>query len=306
MEDFEIRGPPEIIAAFREARRSGSWIEAVCPFCGKGPKDRKLRAGLFRGRPWWGCMRCHCEKDLAAAERTARMRTRVRQSDELETRKYALGLIDNSWPIRRGDCVDLYLRGRGLEPKQSSWPAQLARARLKHPETKQFYDAMLATVQSASGERVACHRTFLFCVEGCVVKASDPRVPAKLRVETAKMSLASIAGAAIHLGPDCDEIGVCEGIESALGFAMHTGLTVWAAISCAGMQELVLPSHIRRIVIGPDVGDKGGPRGHGKHAGMKAALALKNRLHSERRIRVDILPPPFKSKDWAQVYEQTG
>ena len=65
MIDFmEIRAPSDIIAAFQQdGRREGSALTAGCPRCSKGPRDRKLRALIYKGRPWWGCMRCHCERE---------------------------------------------------------------------------------------------------------------------------------------------------------------------------------------------------------------------------------------------------
>ena len=59
MIDFEIKAPPEILAALENGRREGSWIAATCPIC----QGHSLRAGVVKGKPWWGCMRCHREKD---------------------------------------------------------------------------------------------------------------------------------------------------------------------------------------------------------------------------------------------------
>jgi len=293
--DIAISAPPEIIAAFREGRRSGSWIEAVCPHCGKGPRDRKLRAGIYRGRPWWGCMRCQCQKDYQASQRTAKLHMqydREKASAEADAmRKWALDLVEKSSTIRSGDIVDRYLRDRGLRPSASFWPSTLRRARLYYKAKKKTYDAMLAIVQNVAGDTVACHRTFLFDLGECVVKASDKRVPSQWWLREAKLSAAEVTGHAIRLGVDAEEIGVAEGIESALGLAVHTRLVCWSAISANGMKELVIPKSIKRVVIGPDLGDN-------KDEGINAAYALRNRLR-QRGIDVSLLIPP--GRDWGEV-----
>jgi putative DNA primase/helicase len=254
-------------------------------------------------------MRCHCEKDYKQTQRTARMRLQYDReqalADEKSMRDWALGLVEKSSTLRSGDVVDRYLRGRGLKPSSIFWPTQLRRARLYHSETKKSYDGMIAIVQNVAGDTVACHRTFVFEVGGRVVKASDRAVPAASRVQNARLSAASVAGHAVRLGVDADEIGVCEGIESALGLAMHTGLVCWAAISSSGMQELRVPRNVRRIVIGPDIGDLGGRDGRGKDVGMKAAHALRNRIVEEGKKRgqlidVRILCPPIGKSDWGE------
>lgn len=306
--DFTLNAPPHVLAWFQSpyCRREGGWLATYCEVC--DPDHRKrgrrtLRAGIYNGRPWWGCMRCHFERDIKNAQRTARMRLQYDRekagADEAAMRAWALDLIEKSSAVRSGDIVDRYLRGRGLQPSSSFWPASLRRARLKHRETNQYYDSMLAIVQhSESGMSVASHRTFLFEVDGRVVKASDALVPKKFRVRNAKKAVASVTGHAIHLGVDSDEIGVCEGIESALGLSMHTGLVCWAAISSHGMETLKVPKSIRRMVIGPDVGDS-------ENVGMDAAHALRNRIVEEGKKRgqlidVRILCPPIGKSDWGE------
>ena len=64
------------------------------------------------------------------------------------------------------------------------------------------------------------------------------------------------------------------------------------------MGAIELPKYIRRVVIGPDLGDE-------NRAGLKAAHGLRNRLLSEARrtgrpISVEILNPPVGCDDWAE------
>lgn len=301
--DIEISGPPEIIVAFRDAKPTPTGLRGYCPACDPERRHRDggtLWAGLFKGRPYWCCHRCHCEKDYQAAKRTARLRAEVEAVDDAERSRQAIRILEEKTHLCRvGDVVWAYLtitRGKRFHGPP---PVDLRRARLRHPENKREYDVMVGVVRTSAATLAAIHRTYLVEVGGRVLKASDAEVPRHLRVRNAKLSLGPIMGHAIHLGEESDEIGVCEGIESALGLAQATGLVCWSAISAGGLAGLQVPKSVRRIVIGPDIGDK-------RSAGMKAALALKNRLHAERSIRVDLMVPPLRCRDWGEILPACG
>jgi hypothetical protein len=103
------------------------------------------------------------------------------------------------------------------------------------------------------------------------------------------------------MGVDSEEIGVAEGIESTLGLAMALQISSWSAVSSSNMPNLVLPSHVRRVVIGPDLGDV-------KEAGMKAAVEFRKRVVAEGKRRkkiidVEIRFPGGAANDWAEWAE---
>lgn len=298
--DVEFSAPPEITAALRDGRRNGGFIRAYCPVC--DPDHRKrgdltLAAGIVRGRPWWGCHRCHCEKDFKSAQRTTRLRAQLNHGSERERSEFARELIEGSSHVQAGDPVDEYLRKtRYISPVGEFWSSSLRRVRLRHPETKREYVAMLGVVVDASGTAVACHRTFLVEVGGRVVKASDAMVPKALRVRNAKMSLGPVMGHYICFG-NGPVVVVAEGIESTLALAMHMQLPAISGLSAAGVKGLVLPKSIRSIYIGPDIGDK-------QQVGLEAALTLKKRIRLDSRKegvlrKVDIVAPPSQHNDWA-------
>jgi len=161
---------------------------------------------------------------------------------------------------------------------------------------------MVGVVRDVAGTIVACHRTYLHeFADGRVVKVSDAGVPRQIRHGNAKLSLAPVSGAAIRLGIDSEEIGVAEGIESAIGLSMFLQLPTWAAVSSSNMPNLVLPRHVRRIVIGPDLGDV-------KESGMKCAIGFRKRLVEEgkrqkRVIDIEIAYPRGAATDWAEWAE---
>lgn len=312
MDALELRAPPEIVAALRDGKRSGGWLRAYCPVCDPDRRHRDggtLAAGILtsgprKGSPWWGCHRCRCQDDYAAARKTAAMRIQYdRQSvadDEFRRRSMAVEIVDKSAQIRPGDPVDRYLRvTRGLEPAGALWWSDLRRRRLVHMDTKHEYECMVAVVRDGSGQIVACHRTYLFELDdGRVVKINDREVPAKMRHAKSKLVLGSMGGCAVRLGVDSDEIAIAEGIESALGLGRATGLVPWSALNAGNMENVIVPPHVRRIVIGPDLGDK-------KGVGMTAAVRLRKRLVEEAKQRkklvsIVIKPPPFGHKDWGE------
>ncbi len=326
LEYVELHAPPEIVAALRHGKWSRGWVMAYCPAC--DPEARKrgkltLRAGILTsgpraGKPWWGCMRCHYEKQAAQERQSAALRWQVDRAklgaDEARIKAYALAMIEAATFVRPGDPVDRYLRDtRMLVPLGACWPTDLrvaARHHQRHPQTRQSGPVMVGVVRDAGGTIVACHRTYLHELpDGRVVKVSDkdrktkrPLVPRQFYSPKAKLSLATVHGAAIRLGIDSEAIAVAEGIESAFGLAMAVQIPCWSTLSSGNMHNLVLPAHVRRVVIGPDTGDE-------KESGMKAAIELRKRLveESKRRkkiIDIEVALPRGTANDWAEWAER--
>jgi len=294
--DFQICAPPDVLASLEDAKQTPSGRRGYCPVCDPDHRHRDggtLWAGIWKGKPKWCCHRCHCERDFRAARKAARLHGKAPTLDDKEKSRKIVATIEASHLSRVGDVVWRYL----VQTRQLSitgpLPLDLRRTKLWHAETKRTYDVMLGVVRTPSGTAVAYHRTYLVNLGERVVKANHPDVSGFLRVKEAKKSLGSLGGNAVHLGVDADEIGVCEGIESALGLAVHTGLVCWAALSAEGMKHLVVPKHVRRVVIGPDVGDT-------RDTGMNAAYALRNRLR-QQGVDASLLIPPGRANDWAEV-----
>lgn len=299
-----VEMPVEVIEAAKFGRRSGLWIRAKCPFC--DPEGRK-RPNLAVGERGWLCHACHAEE----REHDERQRMRVMvgdprsaAADERRRRELAMQLWERTSSLRDGDPVDLYLRQhRKLVFKE--FPVDLRRAVLEHPENRRRYCAMVAAVRDVAGSLVAVHRTYLLD-DG--TRADGKSVPRSHRIENAKMSLGPLGGGvAIRLGfdPNADSIGVAEGIESALAFSMRLQLPCWSTVSAGGMKVLRVPKDIRRVIIGPDIGDR-------NSVGRDAAITLRERLLAEakrdnRRLIVELKPPPIGDRgDWADWAKQAA
>lgn len=100
---------------------------------------------------------------------------------------------------------------------------------------------MLATVTAPTGEAVTLHRTYLENGR----KAPVP-YPKKL------MQGLSSVGAAIRLFPVSENLGIAEGIETALAAAELFGMPVWSCISAGGIESFVPPAGVKAITIFAD------------------------------------------------------
>jgi hypothetical protein len=307
---IDIKAPPEAHAALRDGKSSCGGIRAYCYNCDPERRHRDggtLWAGLVRGKPWWGCHRCHVEEDYRAGRRSAYLQRESytgKARDDKQRSAAAIEIFNRARPLCTDDAADLYLRiARRLVPSAGAWSTDLRLARLKYRVDDKTmtgpWPVMVAGIRNSAGMLVALHRTFLFeSPEHGVIKLNDKRVPDQNRVRAAKLSLGPLGGCAIRLGIDSETIGICEGVESALGLAMATNYTCWAAISANNMKALQIPKFVQRVVIGPDIGDK-------RDTGLDAAIFLQNRLRIEARrarrpLEVEIMAPPLvKPGDWA-------
>ena len=75
---------------------------------------------------------------------------------------------------------------------------------------------------------------------------------------------------------------MCEGIETGLSYMEATGTPTWAALSASGIRALILPEHVRTVVIACDPDP----------VGIMAARAAARRWLAEGR-RVSICRPPL-------------
>ncbi|MBK1720107.1 DUF7146 domain-containing protein [Thiocystis violacea] len=194
-----------------------------------------------------------------------------------------------AWPLWR------YMESRGIRDTLAWLDQRVVRC---HPHLAYYeegrcvghYPAMVARVADPHGQAVTLHRTYL--ARNGLWKA--PVVsPKKLMTP-----LAPLTGGAIRLASVGAELGVAEGIETALAARRLSGQPVWAAVSATLLEKFEPPTRIRRVTIWADL-DR-------SEAGEKAAAALQERLTQagiETRIRVPNGPIPMDRKgvDWADV-----
>lgn len=145
--------------------------------------------------------------------------------------------------------------------------------------------ALLARVEHPRHGLVALHRTYL-APDG-KGKAAVPS-PKKL---TRPVFDGATVGAAIRLYPLEGEVLVLtEGIETALAVREASGYPVWATVSAVGLERVLVPEGVGRVLIAAD---------HDR-AGVEAAYALGERLFLQG-LRVSLIFPEEDGMDWLDV-----
>lgn len=142
------------------------------------------------------------------------------------------------------------------------------------------FPAMLAVVRVPKGI-CALHRTFLSPM------GDKADVPAPRKI------LGSLPdGAAVQLAAPGEELGIAEGIETALSATTLFDVPCWAAINSIGLAKWSPPDGVRSVVI---FGDN-----DAKYAGQHAAFTLAHRLAC-RGLAVRIEIPSSVGDDWNDV-----
>ena len=198
--------------------------------------------------------------------------------DELEAkrRKWALKIWQEAAPAP-STIVERYLRSRGYEGHIRE--TLRFHPHLRHPDGKNHYPGMVAAIAIAPQHAViAVHRTFLL-----------PDGSGKADNDSQKAMLGRWNGGAVRLAQAGEQIVIGEGIETTLSAMQLLDLPGWAGLSAAGIQNMILPDTVRRVVVCADR-DKiteQHPRGHGLESCEKAA----ERWRAEGREVVVRLPP---------------
>lgn len=158
------------------------------------------------------------------------------------------------------------------------------------------FPAMVAPVQDPAGQVVTLHRTYL------TPQGDKASVPKPRKLLTAPRKGATRGGAVRLFQPTQDGVlALAEGIETALGVTLATGLPCWATISAGGLERIQLPPNVNQVLIMADK-DRSG-------TGQRAASAAGARLMAEgRKVTISIprhdIPDQAKSLDWLDIYNR--
>lgn len=272
-----------------------------CPLCPEGGRDR-WRFDNKGGNGSFICSQCGAGQGITLAlrftgqpfkELAPRIECILGEAPPIEPIVVARSDADNRaslnrlWlsgqPVQAGDPVDLWITGRGLHV--GSYPRTLRTApSVRHSgPPASWHPAMLAIVSDASGRPATIHKTYI---------TTDGR---KAEVEPGKVRMfcpgTVPAGGAVRLAAPADELGVAEGIETALAAMQMFGVPTWAALNAGGLEKFEPPPEVRRLVIFGDH-DRNG-------RGQRAAYALAGRLST--CLALDVRIPEIVDTDWNDV-----
>lgn len=165
-------------------------------------------------------------------------------------------ILEGCQPLA-GSVAQAYLQSRGLNDPAS--PDLLFHPDLTDYEAKRGWPGMVAVVRDGKGSPTGgIHRTFL-------LEDGSAKAPA------GKKMLDAVAGGSVRLAPlgEDGQLGIAEGIETALSAQAIFGVPTWAALSADGLRRWQWPDGLTRVTIFADAGD----------AGMQAAAHLADRLN---------------------------
>lgn len=250
-----------------------------CPLC--GGKDR-WRWTDYEGRGCWHCNNCghgdgaelvklwlKCDFRAAADKIREVLGQAIEERgdgrDENAKREAMRKLWVSGKPISAGGVADRYFRERGIA--LAAFPTCL----------REVPGMMIAQIIGQDGKAVNIHRTFFDA--------------AGRKTERKMMPGSCPHGSTIRLSPVSEEMGVAEGLETALSAAILFGIPVWSCISDGGLAKFVPPPTVKKLWVFGDY-DAG-------FAGQAAAYALAKAM--VRKMDVEVRLPENFGEDFNDI-----
>jgi putative DNA primase/helicase len=173
------------------------------------------------------------------------------------------------------EVVDGYLARRGIAARS---PILQGHARCPYfDDDKRFvgnFPAIVAPILGPDGTLQSAHRIYDADV--------DPRKKSLPPITT-------INGGAVRLYEPDEELGIAEGIETALAVHELFRVPVWAALTANGIKSFVPPRGPLRLHVFAD--------NDSNYVGQAAAYELAHRLNREG-LTVEVHVPPIADTDW--------
>lgn len=200
-------------------------------------------------------------------------------------------IVADSVPIEKNSDVYRYLtetRGFPTEalPEELLQHNRLAYFHQIEPgkvELLGHYPAMVAPVKSSDDSIIAAHITYLLAGQ-------------KAPVPSPKKLIGGPKGGVVRLYPAGSEVGIAEGIETAIAAHILFRTPVWAALSASFMPLIQLPDEIRLVHIYAD--------NDANKAGQKAAHKLIETLRTQKKAVGACKTPTASNTDFYDTYKE--
>lgn len=149
------------------------------------------------------------------------------------------------------------------------------------PEIAGKYPAMVSLIRDANGDPASIHRTYL-----------DTKIGKQKKIMP---TVNSISGGYVRLMRPDEQLGLAEGIETALSFTMATGVPAWACISAHNLEHFdSVPEHVRQVFVVADNDES--------FVGQAAAFACAKRMKVKRHKDMVMVwmprPMGWDCNDW--------
>jgi putative DNA primase/helicase len=232
----------DVATALGNFRPEGGEWRCECPLCHR--ITLTLRDGEKRMlvKCWNGCASKEIVAELArrdlkitngvAGQPETRTEFEARTNAAAAKRQARVDSALDTWNnsfAATDTIVETYLWSRLLMQPVS--PALRYAPALWYREAGAKRPAMIGLVEHADKGAVGIHATFL--------NPLDPTV--RVTIKPRKKSFGPVKGGAVRLAPAGETLAIAEGIEDALTFIQETGTPAWAAISWAGIRDLIPP-----------------------------------------------------------------
>ncbi len=266
----------------------------ICNRCGAGDGFTLLQRYLC-----WGAFDTFCgvssvlsgggldveQRAVQAASDTNVIDLDTRQSRWL--RRNILKAWEEAQPIAELDAAHKYLTmSRGF--MLSTFPDALRYHPALYYDKERRFPGMVAKFSDINGDTITLQRLFL---DSDGNKAPLPKKELKKFMSIPKRGATS--GGAVQLFKPSHQLGLAEGIETALACNLLFEIPVWATCTAGLLERVQVPENCEIFIFADNDKSK---------AGERAANILADRLHKEgKRVRKPLVPP-VEGRDWADVY----